>query len=100
MDGGGRTEMLERKKYANGQDVFTCSDDTLTYYFKNGRVKAQGRFIDDRMEGEWHFYRESGQLWQVGHLQNGEKHGSWIRFDKHDQVEYHETFSDGKIVKR
>lgn len=52
------------------------------------------------MEGEWKFYRESGQLWQIGNVKNGQKHGSWIRYDKKDRLEYDETFADGKIVKK
>lgn len=39
------------------------------------------------LEGEWIFYRQSGQLWQIGNFQNNKKHGKWIRFNKDNQVE-------------
>jgi antitoxin component YwqK of YwqJK toxin-antitoxin module len=28
----------------------------------NGKIKAKGRFVHDLMEGEWIFYRETGQI--------------------------------------
>lgn len=57
-------------------------------------------FINKAMEGEWKFYRESGQLWQVGTFNKGEKHGRWIRYDKQENLEYDETFENGKIKKQ
>jgi antitoxin component YwqK of YwqJK toxin-antitoxin module len=45
--------MLEKKLYENGQPVYEMVDDRLIYYYKNGRVKAQGLFINNLMEGEW-----------------------------------------------
>ncbi len=52
------------------------------------------------MEGEWIFYRESGQLWQVGNFEHNLKHGRFIRYNKKDEVEYDETFVRGKLVKK
>ena len=60
--------MHDKKNYANGQPVYELADNKLTYYFKNGKVKAFGPFINNLMEGEWIFYRETGQLWQVAIL--------------------------------
>ncbi|GAB6155380.1 hypothetical protein JCM17380_41310 [Desulfosporosinus burensis] len=61
---------------------------SLTYFFKNGKVKAEGTFENELMIGEWKFYRETGQLWQVGNFENGKKNGIWIRYDKNNQLEY------------
>lgn len=88
--------MLEKKNYANGQEVYKIEDNKLTYYYKNGKIKAEGTFLNNQMEGEWKFYRESGQLWQIGYFQNDKKHGSWTRFDKENKLEYKESFEDGK----
>ncbi|MBM7868685.1 antitoxin component YwqK of YwqJK toxin-antitoxin module [Clostridium pascui] len=91
--------MLEKKNYANGQEVYRCSENKLTYYYKNGQIKAEGPFENNQMEGEWRFYRESGQLSQIGNFKNDKKHGKWIRFDKDNQEDYNEEFNDGKIIK-
>ncbi|WP_048919746.1 toxin-antitoxin system YwqK family antitoxin [Rufibacter radiotolerans] len=92
--------MLAKKNYANGQKVHEQTEDTLTYFFKNGKVKATGPFTDNQMQGEWTFYRETGQLWQVGHFKDNQKHGSFVRYDRNDQVEYQEDFDNGKLLKK
>lgn len=91
--------MLEKKRYTNGQEVYTYNENRLIYYYKSGKIKAEGPFESNQMEGEWRFYRESGQLCQIGNFQNGKKHGTWIRLNKENQQEYNEEFIDGKIVK-
>jgi antitoxin component YwqK of YwqJK toxin-antitoxin module len=92
--------MLQKKTYSNGQKVYELIGNKLTYFFKTGKVKAAGHFENDKMEGEWKFYRETGQLWVVGNFSNGKKNGSWIRYDKNDHLEYEETFRDDKVIKK
>jgi antitoxin component YwqK of YwqJK toxin-antitoxin module len=91
--------MMKNKEYSNGQKTFEQTGEELTYFFKNGKIKAKGISINRIMEGEWKFYRETGQLWQVGNFKEGQKHGSWVRYDKKDKLEYKESFVNGKLVK-
>lgn len=91
--------MLDKKYYVNGQIAHELVGDLLTYFFKNGKVKAKGTFINGLMEEEWLFYRETGQLWQIGNFKNSKKNGSFIRYDRNDQAEYQETFENDKIIR-
>jgi antitoxin component YwqK of YwqJK toxin-antitoxin module len=91
--------MLDKKNYANGQKIHELTGNKLTYFFKNGEVKAAGLFQDDNMEGEWKFYRETGQLWQIGVFKKGKKNGPWVRYDRKGKLEYQESFMDDKVVK-
>ena len=91
---------MENKTYKNGQIVSEQKGNQLTYFYKNAKVKAKGIFENNLMQGEWIFYRETGQLWQVGNFKNSIKHGHFIRYDRNDKVEYDENFVDGKIVKK
>ena len=91
--------MMNKKQYTNGQKTYEQKGDLLTYFFKDGKVKAQGYCFNGVMQGEWKFYRETGQLWQVGNFKEGQKHGSWVRYDKKDKLEYQETFVDGNLIK-
>ncbi len=91
--------MFDKKRYANGQKVNELVGNKLTYFFKDGKVKAEGLFKKNQMEGEWKFYRETGQIWQIGNFKEGKKNGSWIRYGKNDQIEYNELFQDDKIIK-
>ena len=91
--------MMKNKTYSNGQKTFEQVGEELTYFFKNGKIKAEGISINGIMEGEWKFYRETGQLWQVGNFKEGQKRGSWIRYDKKGKLEYQETFTNGNLMK-
>jgi antitoxin component YwqK of YwqJK toxin-antitoxin module len=92
--------MQDKSLYTNGQKIFEQKDDVLSYFYKNGQLKAQGISINGIMQGEWIFYRETGQLWQVGHFKDNQKHGSFIRYDKNDNIEYDEQFENGRVVKK
>jgi antitoxin component YwqK of YwqJK toxin-antitoxin module len=91
--------MMKNKTYSNGQKTFEQVGEELTYFFKNGKIKAEGISMNGIMEGEWKFYRETGQLWQVGNFKEGQKHGSWIRYDKKGKLEYQEKFTNGNLMK-
>ena len=60
-----------KRKFANGQKTYDLTRDYLTYFFKDGTIKAEGEYRNDKMEGEWKFYRKTGDLWQVGNFANG-----------------------------
>jgi len=36
---------MEKTIYANGQKVYDLKNDYLTYYFKDGSLKAKGQFF-------------------------------------------------------
>lgn len=92
--------MQGKTHYANGQPVFRQEGDILTYYFKTGLKKAEGRSVGGVMQGEWRFWRETGELWQVGHFRDGVKHGGWLRLARDGSVEKRETFDGGRAVRR
>lgn len=91
--------MQSKTHYKNGQEIFKQKGNILTYFFKDGTVKAKGKSMNGVMEGKWIFNRENGDLWQVGNFKNGKKHGSWIRYGKTGVIEYEERFEAGKVVK-
>lgn len=92
--------MTNKTHYTNGQIVRTLEGDRLTYFYKSGKIKAQGRFVNDKMQGEWRFYAEDGRLMQIGHLKDDIKEGAWTRFNEQGEVEYDELFANGKIQKK
>lgn len=92
--------MKDKSRYTNGQLIYEHNDDILTYYYKNGKIKARGPSIEGKMQGEWKFYRETGQLWQIGNFKDNLKHGQMIRYDRNNQVEYDKKFNNGKLIKK
>ena len=91
---------LGKDTYVNGQKIYELKENRLTFFFKDGKLKADGPIEIGMMQGEWIFYRATGQLWEIGHFKNDIKEGSWIRYDKNDKIEYNETFQNGKICKK
>lgn len=86
--------------YSNGQAVTQQKGETLTYYFENGEIKAQGKYIDGNMQGKWIFNKKEGYLWQIGYFDdNGKQHGSWTVFNKDGSVQKEKHFEHGKQVK-
>ncbi len=92
--------MQTKDTYKNGQRVYEQDGETLTYFFKTGVVKATGPSVGGVMQGEWRFFRETGDLWQVGNFRDGAKHGEWVRYGPDGEVEYRETFAEGRKARR
>lgn len=88
-----------KNTFANGQKAYELKDNILTFYLRDGKIKAFGPYENGMMQGKWTFYRATGQLWEIGHFKNDIKHGSWIRYNRNDEVEYDVVFQDGKIIK-
>lgn len=92
--------MLSKTHYANGQKVYELGEGRLTYFYKSGKLKAEGPFADGMMQGEWRFYDESGRLLQTGNLKDNLKDGLWIRYAGDGTEEYNEKFEAGRKVKK
>lgn len=85
--------------YSNGQRVTAQNGDTLTYFFEDGSIKAQGKYVGGIMQGEWLFNKKEGYRWQVGHFDEaGQKHGSWVRYLPDGTVQVEQYFDHGKRI--
>jgi antitoxin component YwqK of YwqJK toxin-antitoxin module len=47
---------------------------------KNGRVVAQGEFLDDERAGRWDFYDDNGKTRASGTFDNGHRVGDWTQW--------------------
>jgi len=50
-------------------------------FYKNGGIKAEGKYKAGVIHGEWKFYRLDGSLMRCGFFKNGEQSGIWKTFD-------------------
>lgn len=48
--------------------------------YDNGRPKAQGKYRDGQMHGQWSFFRKDGTLLRTGSFRQGEQTGSWVTY--------------------
>ncbi len=88
--------MKNTGNYSNGQKISEQSGEIFTYYHMDGKIKAQGKRIDNLFQGKWIFNKKEGYLWVVGHFKDNKKHGKWTRYKADGSVEKEETFQDGK----
>jgi antitoxin component YwqK of YwqJK toxin-antitoxin module len=91
---------MDSDRYANGQPKYELENGVMTHFYKDGDIRATGPFTDGAMEGEWKFYRDSGELWQVGSFKSNVKHGPFVRYRRDGSVEYDATFDNGKPLNR
>ena len=91
---------LGKDTYVNGQKSYEVKGDILTFYYKDGSVRAEGGYENGKMQGKWTFFRATGQLWEIGHMKDDIKEGSWVRYDRNDNVELDEFYKNGKKVKK
>lgn len=88
------------EKYANGQTISEQDGDVLSYYFIDGNIKAQGKYVDGVMQGKWLFNKKEGYLWQVGYFDDdGKQHGTWVVYNKDGSVQKEKHFEHGKLLK-
>ena len=61
-------------------------------YYKNGGLKAKGKFKGKVMHGFWEFYRIDGTLMRSGSFKNGKQSGTWKTFATTGRFVKEQTF--------
>ncbi|MEY4443940.1 MAG: hypothetical protein RL301_19 [Actinomycetota bacterium] len=62
-------------------------------YYKNGGIKARGKFKGKAMHGKWEFFRQNGSIMRTGSFINGKQSGTWITYDAKGKVVKKSNFS-------
>jgi antitoxin component YwqK of YwqJK toxin-antitoxin module len=100
---------LEYKgNYKNG-----IMDGKWTYYWNNGKIKAEGLFINgdghnknsitkiptNGRDGKWSSWHQDGGKWCVIYYKNGVKHGSQVNWYENGQKELEGYYESDIAVK-
>ncbi len=65
-------------------------------YYENGRVKAEGRYVDSKPVGAWKYYYSEGTIEQEGSFDNRGRHdGMWLWYYNNGNVWKKENFENG-----
>ena len=94
----GKNESDGKKVYENGEYYIGPFLKGLRHgkgieYYKNGTIKYDGDFVNDKYEGNGKFIYENGEYY-IGHFLNGLKHGKGKEYYKNGTIKY-----DGDFVK-
>ena len=65
-------------------------------YYKNGKIRYEGDFINDKFEGNGKYYYENGEYY-IGQFKNGKAHGKGILYYKNEKIKYEGDFINGKF---
>jgi len=62
-------------------------------FYPDGKVLAEGQYIDSRRSGNWKFYNNAGKVEQTGYYNNGRPDGTWNwYYDNGDLLREEEYF--------
>ena len=65
-------------------------------FYKNGNIKYEGDFINDKPEGNGKYYWENSEYY-IGQFKNGFKHGKGIYYYKNGKIRYEGDFINDKF---
>jgi len=66
------------------------------FYFEDGNVKLEGKFVDSKKEGSWTYYYPNGKKKQVGRFKKGKASGTWYWYYKNRELHREESYVRGR----
>lgn len=71
--------LLTRIKQIN--ESYPKANGIFVEYYKNGGIKARGKYKGKQMHGKWEFFRQDGSIMRSGSFKEGEQAGEWTTYD-------------------
>ena len=65
-------------------------------YYKNGKIKYDGEFINDKLEGKGKYISENGDYY-IGEFKKGLKHGKGTIYYKNISTKYDGEFINDEL---
>ena len=81
--------------YYEGQIKNWMMNGNGIYYYENGKIKYDGFFKDNKIEGEGILYSKNGDYY-IGNFKNGKRHGKGIEYNKDNIILYEGTFENNE----
>lgn len=81
-----------------GKMLYDMSFDKGILYYKNGKVKYDGGWYDDKYNGFGSLYYENGKIHYKGNWLNGNADGNGTLYDKNGDIAAQGTFKNGEYV--
>ena len=65
---------------------------------KNGKIKAEGHYVDSKREGEWIVYYESRKVKLEGIYVEGKGEGKFVWYDEEGNINDEDIYENGVCV--
>lgn len=62
-------------------------------YYSNGSFKKN--LVNSKKNGEWKMYFSNGNLWEIGHLKDGNEDGEWKLYWENGKIRWHRNYKNG-----
>jgi hypothetical protein len=72
-NGHKRLEVLAKNGLRNGP---------WTEWYEDGKLRAQGNYVNDQLDGKLQFFHPSGAKWAERSYHEGQRDGEWIEWDE------------------
>jgi antitoxin component YwqK of YwqJK toxin-antitoxin module len=66
------------------------------YFFRNGSISAQGKYVNNLESGKWNYFYEDGKTEQTGVFKQGKTDGLWQWYYPDGTLKREEEFYEGK----
>jgi len=91
------TSLVKQENNTNKKHVETERKKGLhKSYYKNGKLKQEGVYINKKKDGLWKYYHKNGQLDRIGYHKNGKDEGLWTFYYKSGELELQREFKNDK----
>ncbi len=74
----------ERIKQIN--DSYPKKTGESLEFYANGVLKAKGKFKNEKLHGDWQWFRKTGVIMRSGSFKNGTQVGIWTTYDASGKV--------------
>ena len=88
---------MEDGEYYIGQWKNGLKHGKGIYYYKNGNIKYDGDFVNDKYEGNGKYIWEDGQYY-IGEWKNGLRNGKGIYYYSNGNIKYEGDWIDDKFI--
>ena len=92
-------KIYEDGKYYIGQLKNDYRHGKGILYYKNGNIKYEGDFVENKFGGNGKLILEDGQYY-IGQFKDGFKHGKGIEYYSNGIIKYEGEFENDKKVER
>ena len=73
-------------------------DSTFTSYYQSGKIKSQGQYLNNNLDGKWKFYYESGSIKAKGFYKDSQADSLWMYYYENGTVSSKGELLKGKKV--
>ena len=73
-------------------------DSTFTSYYQSGKIKSEGHYLNNNLDGRWKFFYESGSIKAKGYYNDSQQDSLWTYYYENGTVSSKGELLKGKKV--